>query len=165
MTGGDARHVAETAGGEPEQCAVLLLVRGRDIHQRRRSQLRNMTHQCDEQIVMVGRDAHDLGPERLQHRAQLGVRLGLRRRRRCQHPCRADEQCGVGTVDAFLFGASHRMAADEPMSYVRPRALHRRDDRTLDRADIRDDRDAGVQRGNRDVDHLTDRNREHGDVG
>ena len=32
---------------------------------------------------------------------------------RRQHPRRADEQVGVGAVDAFLLGAGHRVAADE----------------------------------------------------
>ena len=61
VPGGDAGHVAEAAGREPQQDRVLLAVRRRDVHERRRRELRHVAHHRDERVVVLGRDLDDLG--------------------------------------------------------------------------------------------------------
>ena len=52
MPGGDPRHVAETAGREPQQCAMLSFVGGGDVHEGRRRELGHVADERDEYVVV-----------------------------------------------------------------------------------------------------------------
>ena len=52
MAGGDAGHVAEAAGGQPEQRAVLFGPGAGRVHERRRDQVRDVRHHGDQAVVV-----------------------------------------------------------------------------------------------------------------
>ncbi len=164
MTRSDTGHVPEPARRESQQRAVLRLVRRRDVHERRRRELRDVADERDEYVVVVRRHRHDLGLHAAQQRAQGGVRLFDGRGRRREYPGRADEHVGAGAVDALLLGTRHRMTADEPGGAVGTPDRHRVDDRALHRADVGDERDARLQELHDRVGNRADRQRDERDV-
>ena len=144
MTRGDPRHVAKAAGREPEQRAVLGFVRGRDVHQRRRRELRNVAD--ERRPTRRDRRASPTRPRLRSHassaRTVVYSSLAGRRGRR-QHPGGADEQVGARRrrcrpVRNRPSGARRRIGC----ASIRAPARDLVDDRTLHRADVGDDRDA-----------------------
>ena len=114
VTGGDAGHVSEPTGGEPQQRRVLLVPARGDIHQRGCRELRNVAHDGDERIVVIGAHREHLGPEAGREVAHGPIGGGVGARSRREHPGGALEHVGVGAVGSVLLGARHRVAADEP---------------------------------------------------
>ena len=60
MPGGDPGHVAEAAGGQPQQRAVLLGPRAGRVHQRRGDQVRDVGDHGDQAVVVLGGEDEDV---------------------------------------------------------------------------------------------------------
>ena len=92
---------------------MLLSPLGRHVHQRRRSQLRNVTDDRH-QLVVLGRiQRHDPRTECGQQPVQLPIGVQARPLRRGQDPPGALEERGRGGLDPLLLGAGHGVSADE----------------------------------------------------
>ena len=107
----DPGHVAEPAGGQPQQRRVLLGGAVGQVHQRGRGQVRDVGDHGHQRVVLLRGQRHHLGPEARHHGLQPGVGVGIGGRRRGEHPGGPHEQLGVGPVDADLLGPGHGVAA------------------------------------------------------
>ena len=74
MTGGDAGHVAEAAGGEAQQRGVLLGAVAGQAHQRRRGEVRHVADDGDDLVVAIGGQGDDIGAELGDDRGDRGER-------------------------------------------------------------------------------------------
>ena len=100
MPGGDPGHVAEAAGGQAQQRAVLLGAVGRGVHQRGRHEVRHVRHHGDEAVVVGRREDEHVGAQAHHDALEPVEGLQVGGRRRGEHPHRADEEVGVGPVQA-----------------------------------------------------------------
>src|SRR5579875_2659174 len=74
----------------------------------------------ESELAASGLEGYGVGAKRPHDRAHLGIGLRRGALARRKHPRRAEEQVGAGTVDAFLFGTRHRVAAHKA-GVVEPR--------------------------------------------
>ena len=130
---------------------VLVAPGAGHVHQRRRGQLRHVAHDRDQRVVQLGRHRDRLGAEPATHARTSANTCGSVRVGRREHPGGADEQVGAGPGEALLLRARHRVTADEARRELGARRLDRGDDRRLHRADVGDQRRAGVERLDHDL--------------
>ena len=83
--------------------------------------------------------------------AYHGERGGIGARGRREHPGGAGEQVDARAVEPFLLGSRHRVTADEAARELGTRRLHFGHHRRLHRADVGDERHAGVERFDHDL--------------
>ena len=155
---GDAGHVPEAAGRQPEQGGVLEGGVGGQVHQRGGREVRDVGDHGDQVVVAAGGQLHHVGAQRADRRADGGEghRVGVGRRG--EHPGGPLEHLGVRSLDALLFGAGHRVAADEV------RMVQLGDDGALDAGHVGDD-PSPFQGGRSHVDHPASRGGDKGDQG
>ena len=106
-------HVAEAAGGQAQQRAVLLGAGARRVHQRGRHQVGHVGDHGDQPVVVGGREHEHVGPQARDHALEAVEGGQVGGRRRGEHPDRALEEVGVGPAQPDLLGAGHGVAADE----------------------------------------------------
>ena len=133
MAGGDAGHVPEAAGRQPQHGRMVGGGVGGQGHERRRGQVGHVGDHGHQLVVAFGRHGHHVGAERGDHGPEPGEGLRVGGAGRGQDPGGTLEQLAVGAVDAFLLGAGHRVAPDEAGMG------HRRDDGGLHAGHIGDD--------------------------
>ena len=68
--GRDPGHVAEAAGRQPQQGAVLGGPVVGQPHERGGGEVRHVGHDRHERVVVVGRQRHDVGAQLADHRPQ-----------------------------------------------------------------------------------------------
>ena len=98
-------HVAKAAGRESQQRGVFLGSVAGHAHQRRRGEVRHVADDGDELVVPLRCQRHHVGAERRDDAVdpgEDGVVAVLERR---EHPHRAVEQVGLGTVEPVEFAA------------------------------------------------------------
>ena len=132
----------------------------------RRRELRHVTHERDELVVVLGRDRHDLGAEL----AQITRSTACTPARRCSRSASAPRS---RRRTASASAPSTPSCSDPPSGgrrrsaprRVRPRPSTSRDDRRLHRPDVGDDRGAGVERGHDGRGDRAHRHRDDHEVG
>src|SRR5439155_7837233 len=86
---------------------------GRLVHQRGRPQVRQMTDYREKLIVLAWGKCHHVGPEPRQEAVKSLIVGRAGAFGRSQYPPAAFEEPGLGGLDPLLFGAGHRVPADE----------------------------------------------------
>jgi len=157
--GGDAGHVAEAAGGQPQQGGVVLGPLVGEGHQGGRGEVRHVGHHRHEAVVGGGGHRHHLGPEIGHDRGHGGERRIGGVGPGGEDPHRTGEHVGVGALEPDQLGAGHRVAGHETG------VVDGRRDRRLDRADVADQPGGGGQCGGDRLGQRADRGGDKGDLG
>ena len=157
--GGDAGHVPEPPGGQPQEGGVLGGAVGGEGHQGGGGEVGHVGHHGHHLVVAVGLEGDHVGPHGRHERADAGERgrVGVDAGR--EDPRRPFEQPGVGAVDPVLLGAGHGVPAHEPG------IADRGDDRPLHAADVGDHAGSAGQGGPGLGGDGQDRRAHEGDVG
>ena len=163
---GDAGHVAEAARGEAQQCGVLLAVRASA------TSMSVVAASCGTWLTIAtsaswcsGVTASTSAPSERTSPRTVWNASGSVRSVGVSTQVAPDEQVGVGAVEAVLLGAGHRVSTDEARRRVRAGRLDGAATPALHRADVRDQRGAGVERGDDDVGDLAHRHGDDHEVG